>query len=70
MSETLIKKKSHTGAEVEIVGETYEEGIPEGAGKWRGRISDRGEMLQYIKSSLRYDYDDDPFGSEKRKTPA
>ena len=57
---------------VELLGETYEEGKPEGeeAGKWRQKLENRADKLKYLSTAERYWYGDDWFGSEKRKTPA
>ena len=68
--EKKIKKKSWTGEEVEILGETYEEGKPDKPGRWRQKFTDREEMLKYLKSGERYWFSTDWYGSEKRKTPA
>lgn len=70
MSSEMIKKKSHTGEDVEILGPTYEPGKPEIEGDWRRSIGDRAQMLKYLKSGERYWYSNDWFGSEKRKSPA
>jgi len=57
---------------VELLGETYEEGKPEGEemGRWRQKLENRAEKLKYLKTAERYWYGKDWFGSEKRKTPA
>jgi hypothetical protein len=57
---------------VELLGETYEEGKPEGeeAGKWRQKLENRADKLKYLSTAERYWYGKDWFGSEKRKTPA
>ena len=57
---------------VELLGETYEEGKPEGeeAGKWRQKLENRADKLKYLSTAERYWYGDDWFGSDKRKTPA
>jgi hypothetical protein len=57
---------------VELLGETYEEGKPEGeeAGKWRQKLGNRADKLKYLSTAERYWYGKDWFGSEKRKTPA
>jgi len=70
MSSDLIKKKSHTGAEVEVIGPTYEPGLPEDKGDWRTSIGDREQMLKYLETGERYWYAEEGYGSEKRKTPA
>ena len=69
MAEVFEKKKKFDGEEVEVLGANYVEGIPEGPDKWRKIITDREEMLKYVKISQRYFYGVS-FGSEKRKTPA
>ncbi|MBM4448790.1 MAG: hypothetical protein FJ015_06095 [Chloroflexi bacterium] len=57
---------------VELLGETYEKGKPEGeeTGRWRQKLENRAEKLKYLKTAERYWYGKDWFGSEKRKTPA
>jgi hypothetical protein len=70
MSSDLIKKKSHTGEDVEVIGPNYEAGRPEGKGEWRDRMANRGEMLKYLETGERYWYAKEGYGSEKRKTPA
>jgi len=57
---------------VELLGETYEDGKPEGEelGRWRQKLENRAEKLKYLKTAERYWYGKDWFGSEKRKTPA
>jgi hypothetical protein len=71
--EYKIKKTKAPGRdEVEVLGETFEEGRPEGeeAGRWRQKLGSREEKLRYLKSGERYWYSDEWFGSEKRKNPA
>jgi len=70
--ENRIKRKSQNGEEVEILGETYEEGKPEPGDKitWRDKLGDRAQRLAYIKTAERYWYGGEGFGSEKRKNPA
>lgn len=68
-----IKKKRFDGTEVEILGETYEEGCcgREDKYQWIQRLSDdRRELLRFLETGLRYWYSDEWYGSEKRKTPA
>ncbi len=68
-----IKKKRFDGTEVEILGETYEEGESAQGEKydWQSKIGDdKDGILNFLKTGLRYWYSDDWFGSEKRKTPA
>ena len=71
--EYKIEKKSAPGRdEVEVLGETFEEGKPEGeeAGHWRQKLDTREERLKYLRSGERYWYGEDVYGSEKRKNPA
>ena len=71
--EYKIEKKNAPGrGEVEVLGETYEEGKPQGEklGRWRQKLETREEKLKYLRNAERYWYGKDWFGSEKRKTPA
>ena len=70
MGEKTIKKTAWSGEEVEIVGETYEEGKPERKDDWRAKFPNRELMLGYLKTGERYWYSKQWYGSEKRKTPA
>jgi len=72
MEYKLEKKKAPGRDEVEVLGTTYEEGIPEGeeTGRWRQKLGSRAERLKYLQSAERYWYSDDWYGSERRKTPA
>ena len=56
----------------QVIGETYEDGSPTDADAWRKKVTDRGDMLKYLKSSERYWClnQDEWFGSEKRKNKA
>ena len=67
-----IEKELFDGSKVEILGETYEAGKPEGedAGAWMNKVAGREEFIKYVKQAERYWYNDDWFGSEKRKNPA
>lgn len=65
-----IKKKLFDGSDIEILGPTYEAGKPEGKGEWKNKMQDRSEYIKYLKQAERYWYNDDWFGSEKRKNPA
>ena len=57
---------------VELLGETYEAGKPEGkdAGKWRQKLESRADKIKYLENGERYWYGKDWFGSEKRNNPA
>jgi rRNA processing protein Krr1/Pno1 len=64
------KKKDFSGKEVELLGPSYEEGTPTERGDWRQNMKNREDMVQHLKTSLRYWYSSEVYGSEKRKTPA
>jgi len=71
--EYKVEEKSAPGRDkVEVLGETFEEGKPEGEemGRWRQKLGSREEKLKYLQTAERYWYGKDWFGSEKRKTPA
>jgi hypothetical protein len=68
-----VEKKNSPGRpEVEVLGETYEPGQPEGEemGRWRQKLSSREEKLRYLETAERYWYGREWYGSEKRKKPA
>ncbi|MBN1189926.1 MAG: hypothetical protein JXA46_09245 [Dehalococcoidales bacterium] len=64
--------KSSGREEVEVLGATYEKGKPlgENQGRWSQKLTNRDEILKYLKTGQRYFHDLEGFGSEKRKTPA
>jgi hypothetical protein len=64
------KKKDFSGKDVELLGPTYEEGAPSERGDWRQKMTNREDMVQHLKTALRYWYSSEVYGSEKRKTPA
>jgi len=66
------KKDAPGRGKVDILAETYDDGMPSGekAGRWRQKLESRDDMLKYLQNGERYWYSDDWFGSEKRKTPA
>ncbi|NVM21474.1 MAG: hypothetical protein HWN68_06805 [Desulfobacterales bacterium] len=72
MTDKMIKKQSFTGKKVEILGETYEPGMPAEKGQWRKKLRNRKAMLKYLQSGERYWYlDADQWcGSERRKSKA
>ena len=57
---------------VEVLGETFEKGKPDGEslGQWRYKLDSREEKLRYLQNGERYWYGKDWFGSEGRKNPA
>ncbi len=71
--EYKVEKKSAPGRDnVEVLGDTFEAGKPEGAekGKWRQKLESRAQKLKYLETGERYYYSKDWYGSEKRKNPA
>jgi hypothetical protein len=72
MEYKVEKKKAPGRDEVEVLGETFEEGRPEGEdlGKWRQKLTSREERIKYLQNGERYWFSEEWFGSERRKTPA
>jgi hypothetical protein len=74
MKNEIIKKEAPGRSEVEVLGNTFEEGKPSGEdmGKWRQKLSSRAEKLKYLQTGERYFYSQGQewFGSERRKNPA
>lgn len=72
MAREVSKKKAPVKKEVEVLGETFEKGRPEGEelGRWRQKLENREEKLKYLRTGERYWFDKDWYGSEKRKNPA
>ena len=72
MDYKIEKKEAPGWGEVEVLGETFEDGRPEGedAGRWRQKLDSRAEKLKYLQEGERYWYGEEGFGSEKRKNPA
>ncbi len=70
MADKRVAKEKHDGEKVEVVGDDYEAGKPEGGDKWRGKLRDRKEMMAYLKTGERYWFSDDWYGSERRRTKA
>jgi hypothetical protein len=72
MADKTIKKEAPGRGTVNILAETYSAGEPKGEdeGRWRQKLENRNEKLKYLKTGERYWYNDDWFGSEKRKNPA
>jgi len=67
---SLEKKEDFSGKAVELIGGSYEGGKPMEKGDWRKKINAKKEMMNFLKTSLRYWYSAEVYGSEKRKTPA
>jgi len=72
MEYKVEKKKAPGRDEVEVLGPTFEPGMPQGeeVGRWRQKLDSREEKLKYLRSGERYWYSQDWYGSEKRKNPA
>ncbi len=72
MKYKIEKKDAQEWGKVDVLGETYEEGTPEGEemGRWRQKLGSRQDILRYLESGERYWYAKEGFGSEKRKNPA
>ena len=49
-----------------VLGDTSTPGKPEAPGDWRKKFKKREDILKYLKTSERYWYSKDVFGSEKR----
>jgi hypothetical protein len=64
------ERESFDGKKVKILGETYEEGQPEAPNLWESKLKDRKDILKYLETGERYWFGKEPYGSEKRKTPA
>ncbi len=72
MTDKVEKKKGPAGEVVEVLGATFEPGIPQGEemGRWRQKLASREEKLKYLEAGERYWYSKDWYGSERRKNPA
>ena len=72
MAYKVEKVKAPGRKEVEMLGATYESGMPEGEemGHWRQKLASRQEKLKYLQTGERYWYSKEWFGSERRKNPA
>ena len=64
------EKASFDGKKVRVLGPTFEKGQPDKPENWRQKLRNREEKLDYLKTGERYWFNEDWFGSEKRKTPA
>ncbi|NOZ64097.1 MAG: hypothetical protein GXO71_04060 [Caldiserica bacterium] len=56
--------------EKKVLGPTYERGKPTQPLSWMKKLSDRAEMLKFLKTGERYWFSQEGYGSERRKTPA
>jgi hypothetical protein len=67
---TYDEKENCEGKKVRVLGPTYEAGKPEESSDWRAKLQTRDEMMNYLKSAVRYWYSKEWYGSEKRKQEA
>jgi hypothetical protein len=72
MAQNVKKVKAPNRDSVELLGETYETGKPEGEqmGRWRQKFDTREERIKYLRNGERYFFSKEGYGSEKRKNPA
>jgi hypothetical protein len=72
MAQNVEKVKAPNRDSVELLGETYEKGKPEGEqmGRWRQKFDTREERIKYLRNGERYFFSKEGYGSEKRKNPA
>jgi hypothetical protein len=70
MKEELQERVAFDGKKVKVLGPTFEEGKPQAPYQWRRKLKSREEMLEYLKTGERYWFNEEWYGSEKRKTPA
>ena len=59
-----------SGTSAKVLGDTSLPGKPDVAGDWRKKFKKREDILKHLKTSERYWYSKEGFGSEKRQTPA
>ncbi len=64
------EKEDFSGKKVKVLGPTFEEGKPDQKGDWREKLASRDERLGFIRTAMRYWYNADWYGSEKRKQEA
>ena len=70
LDERVEEKVALDGKKVKVLGSTFEKGKPRDPIHWRNKMRSRDEMLAYLKTGERYWFNDEWFGSEKRKTKA
>jgi hypothetical protein len=70
VADQLDEKVAFDGKKVKVLGPTFDEGKPEVPIIWRQKMRNRNEMLAYLKTRERYWFNEEWFGSEKRKTKA
>jgi len=70
LEEKVEEKVAFDGKKVKVLGSTFEKGKPGTPIHWRDKMRSREEMLAYLRTGERYWFNDEWFGSEKRKTKA
>jgi len=68
--ERVEEKVAFDGQKIKVLGSTFEKGKPGTPIHWRDKMRSREEMLAYLRTGERYWFNDEWFGSEKRKTKA
>ena len=64
------EKENYEGKKVKVLGPTYEEGRPDKMVDWRAKLTTRDDVVNYLRTALRYWYSSEWYGSEKRKQEA
>lgn len=64
------EKDNYEGKKVTVLGPTFEEGKPDTMMNWREKLATREDVVEYLKTALRYWYSNEWYGSEKRKHEA
>ncbi len=64
------EKEDFEGRKVKVLGPTYESGKPEEREDWRAKLRTRDEIVNHLRTALRYWYSKEWYGSEKRKQDA
>lgn len=70
MADKTTEKNVLGGQDNEILGPTYEPGKPDSPSRWRKKLRNRKEMLEYLKTGERYWFSEESYGSERRRTKA
>ncbi len=64
------EKEGFDGRMIKVLGSTFEEGKPESREDWKEKLGTREERVTYLKTALRYWYNKEWYGSERRKQEA
>ncbi len=54
MQYKIERKEAPEWGKVDVLGETYEEGLPEGEemGRWRKKLETRQDIMRYLESGI------------------